>query len=146
MHNKNVDALKHAKLPTTKTQLKIFLGMCNVHRRFVKDFAERAKPLNALTMAEIPPDLPPPTDVAIAAFEDHRHYCAHRYLPYQRQIVNLSSTLTHAPTRLVVHFSRRSRANWFILSDIEAEDSPLPSKTTQQRRANASASCGRSSI
>jgi len=63
-----VDALKHAKLPTTKTQLKSFLGMCNVYRRFLKDFAKRAKPLNVLTRAEIPPDLPPPTGVAIAAF------------------------------------------------------------------------------
>jgi len=47
--------------------------MCDVYRRFVKDFAKRAKPLNALTRAEIPPDLPPPTDVAIAAFEDLRN-------------------------------------------------------------------------
>jgi len=31
VHNKNVDALKHAKFPTTKTQLKSFLGMCNVY-------------------------------------------------------------------------------------------------------------------
>jgi len=73
VHNKNVDALKHAKFPTTNTQLKSFLGMSNVYRRFVKDFAKRAKPLNALTKAEIPPDLPPPTDVAIAAFEDLRN-------------------------------------------------------------------------
>jgi len=72
VHKKNVYALKHAKLPTARTQLKSFLGMCNVYRRFVKDFANRAKPLNALTRADIPPDLPPPTDVAIAAFEDLR--------------------------------------------------------------------------
>jgi len=68
-----VDALKHANFSTTKTKLKSFLGMCNVHRRFVKDFAKRAKPLNALTRAEIPPDLPPLTDVAIVAFEDLRN-------------------------------------------------------------------------
>jgi len=73
VHNKNVDALKHSKFPTTMTQLKSFLGMCNVYRRFVKDCAKRAKPLNALTRAEIPPDLPPPTVVAIAAFEDLRN-------------------------------------------------------------------------
>jgi len=73
VHNKNVDALKHAKFPTTKTQLKSFLGMCNVYRRFLKDFAKRAKPLNALTRAEILPVLPPPTDVAIAAFADLRN-------------------------------------------------------------------------
>jgi len=39
----------------------------------VKDFAKRAKPLNALTRAEIAPDLPPPTDVDVAAFEDLRN-------------------------------------------------------------------------
>ena len=73
VHIKNVDALKHAKFPTTKTKLKSFLGMCNVYRRFVKDFAKRGKPLNALTRAEIPPELPQPTDVAFAAFEDLRN-------------------------------------------------------------------------
>jgi len=31
VHNKNVDALKHASFPTTKTQPKSFLGMCNVY-------------------------------------------------------------------------------------------------------------------
>ena len=73
VHNKNLDALKHAKFPTTKTQLKSFLGMCNVYRLFVKDIAKRPKPLDALTKAEIPPDLPPPTDATIAAFEDLRN-------------------------------------------------------------------------
>jgi len=72
VHNKNFDSLKHAKFRTTKTHLKSFLGMCNVYRRFVKGFAKRAKPLNALIRAEIPPDLPPPTNAAVAAFEDPR--------------------------------------------------------------------------
>jgi len=36
VHNKNVDALKHASFPTTKTQLKCVLGMCSVYRRFLK--------------------------------------------------------------------------------------------------------------
>jgi len=44
VHNKNVDALKHAKFPTTKTQMKSFLGMCNVYQRFVKDFANERSP------------------------------------------------------------------------------------------------------
>jgi len=71
-HNENVDALKHASFPTTKTQLKSFLGMCNVYRHFVKDFAKGAKPLNAISCAEVPPDVPKPTDAALAAFEDLR--------------------------------------------------------------------------
>jgi len=68
VHNKNVDDLKHAKFPTTKAQLKSFMGICNVYRRFVNDFAKRAKPLNAVTRAEIPPDVRTPTDAAVAAF------------------------------------------------------------------------------
>jgi len=72
VHKKNVNELKHASFPTTKTQLKSFLGMCNVYRRFFKDFAKRAKPLNAMTRAEIPPDLPISTDAAPAAFGDLR--------------------------------------------------------------------------
>jgi len=69
VHNRNVDALKHASFPTTKTQLKSVLGMCNVYRRFLKDFAKRAKPLNAMTRAEVPPDIQKPTDAALAAFD-----------------------------------------------------------------------------
>lgn len=46
--------------------------MCIVYRRFVKDFAKRAKPLNAMTKAEVLPDLPVPTDAARAALEDLR--------------------------------------------------------------------------
>jgi len=72
VHNKNVDALRHASFPTTKTQLKSFLGMCNVYRPFVKDFAKRVKPLNAMTRSEVPPDLSTPTDAALAAFDDLR--------------------------------------------------------------------------
>jgi len=52
--------------------MKCFFGMCTFYRRFVKDFAKRAQPLNAPTRAEVPPDLPPPPDAALAAFEDLR--------------------------------------------------------------------------
>ena len=67
VHNKNVDALKHASFLTTKNQLTSFLGMCSVYRLFVKDFAKRAKPLNSMTRSEVPPDLPKPTDAALTA-------------------------------------------------------------------------------
>lgn len=72
MHNKNVDALKHTTFAYTKTQLKSFLGMYNVYRRFVKDFAKRAKPSSAPTRVVLPPDLPAHTDAEIASFEDLR--------------------------------------------------------------------------
>jgi len=69
VHDKIVDALTNASFPTTKTWLIIFLWMCNVYRRFVKDFAKREQPLNAMTRAEVPPDIPKPSGVALAAFD-----------------------------------------------------------------------------
>jgi len=47
--------------------------MCNVYRRFVKDFAKRAKPLKNLTRAKVPPHLPTHTDAQAASFEDLRN-------------------------------------------------------------------------
>lgn len=46
---KNTKALKKAQYPQTQTQLRSFLGMCNVYRRFVSNFARVAAPLNVLT-------------------------------------------------------------------------------------------------
>jgi Reverse transcriptase (RNA-dependent DNA polymerase) len=45
---KNTRALRTAKPPTTQTELRSFLGLCNVYRRFVSGFAKIAEPLNAL--------------------------------------------------------------------------------------------------
>jgi len=70
VHNQNVDALKQAKFPKTKTQLKSFSGMCNVNRRLAQEFSKRSKPLNAKTRAEVPLDFPKPLDAAFAAFSD----------------------------------------------------------------------------
>ena len=46
---KNVDAISRAEPPTTKTQVRSFLGLCGVYRRFVPHFASIAKPLTVLT-------------------------------------------------------------------------------------------------
>ncbi|CDF40411.1 unnamed protein product [Chondrus crispus] len=40
--------MKKAQEPTTQTELRSFLGMCNVYRRFVANFERTAAPLNAL--------------------------------------------------------------------------------------------------
>jgi Reverse transcriptase (RNA-dependent DNA polymerase) len=45
---KNTQALRTAKPPTTQTELRSFLGLCNVYRRFVSGFAKIAALLNAL--------------------------------------------------------------------------------------------------
>ena len=44
----NVESLRQAKPPTTKTQLRSFLGLCNVYRRFIEKYAMIAHPLNSL--------------------------------------------------------------------------------------------------
>lgn len=44
----NVELLHQAQPPTNKTQLRSFLGLCNVYRRFIDDFAKLAHPLNKL--------------------------------------------------------------------------------------------------
>ncbi len=43
---KRKDALEGFQFPTTQTQVRSFLGMCNVYRRFLKDFGKIAGPLN----------------------------------------------------------------------------------------------------
>jgi hypothetical protein len=45
---KNTRALRTAKPPSTQTDSRSFLGLCNVCRRFVNGFAKIAAPLNSL--------------------------------------------------------------------------------------------------
>jgi Reverse transcriptase (RNA-dependent DNA polymerase) len=45
---KNTRALRTAKPPSTQTELRSFLGLCNIYRRFVNGFAKITAPLNSL--------------------------------------------------------------------------------------------------
>jgi RNase H-like domain found in reverse transcriptase/Reverse transcriptase (RNA-dependent DNA polymerase)/Integrase zinc binding domain/Integrase core domain/Chromo (CHRromatin Organisation MOdifier) domain/Retroviral aspartyl protease len=65
---KNTKNLRVAKLPTTQTELKSFLGLCNVYRRFVPRFAAVASPLTALLRKDVPFHLPLLSDEQVAAF------------------------------------------------------------------------------
>ena len=51
--NKTTENVKLLDPPTTKTEVRSFLGMCNVYRRFIKDFATIARPLTSLTKKEV---------------------------------------------------------------------------------------------
>ena len=66
---KNTAALQGFKEPTTQTQLRSFLGMCNVYRRFVPNFARVAAPLNQLLKKGQGPDLEPFDEAQRGAFE-----------------------------------------------------------------------------
>jgi len=49
VNQNNIKSLAQALPPRNQTELKSFLGMCNVYWRFVKDYAHIAKPLTKLT-------------------------------------------------------------------------------------------------
>jgi len=77
VNEKNLKAIKKAVLPKTQTQLRSFLGMCNVYRRFTVDFAQTAKPLNDLNSVKLPKRLSPPTSEEQAAFDKLREQLCH---------------------------------------------------------------------
>ncbi len=54
---KNTRALQEAKHPQNQTELRSFLGLCNVYRRFVPRFASLAAPLNELLKKHQPVDI-----------------------------------------------------------------------------------------
>ncbi|CDF40057.1 unnamed protein product [Chondrus crispus] len=56
-HLKNVDR-SQKRLPRTQTELRSFLGMCNVYRRFIDHFAKIAAPLTAMLRKGGPDVLP----------------------------------------------------------------------------------------
>jgi len=69
VNEKNLKAIRKAIYPKTQTQLRSFLGMCNIYRRFTADFAKVAKPLNKLVSSSLPKKLCLPTMEEQAAFD-----------------------------------------------------------------------------
>lgn len=69
MLSARVESLKLIELPKTKKEVRSFLGLASLYRRFVKEFAKIAKPLHDLTKAEVPSVLPPLTEEQVEAFE-----------------------------------------------------------------------------
>lgn len=65
---KKIDCLRYAKHPTTQTQLRSFLGLCNVYRRFVPNYAAVAHPLNQLLTKGNPSKLPSLNEEQTKAF------------------------------------------------------------------------------
>jgi len=61
VNEKNLKAINKAIFPKAQTQQRSFLGMFNVYRRFMVEFAKIAKPLNDLNSVKLPKRLSPPT-------------------------------------------------------------------------------------
>jgi len=72
VNEKNLVGLRHAGPSPTKKDLRSFLGMCNVYRRFVKDYAQVARPLTALTSPKASDPLLPFSRDQREAFEELR--------------------------------------------------------------------------
>lgn len=62
VEEKNTDAVKKFLFPASQTEMRSFLGMCNVYRRFIPKFARMAAPLNQILKKGHPVALPPPTE------------------------------------------------------------------------------------
>lgn len=77
VNEKNLVGLRKAEPPTTKKSLRSFLGMCNVYRRFVKDYAAVARPLTALTSSKVADPLPKFNEEQVKAFEDLKWRLTH---------------------------------------------------------------------
>ena len=66
---KNLRALWGLRCPETQTQVKCFLCICGVYRRFVADFTKIVKPLTALRSTKLPKKLLPPSGKNTDALE-----------------------------------------------------------------------------
>ena len=70
VERRNVVSIERAQPPRNQTELRSFLGMCNVYRRFVKGFAKIAAPLNRKTGKDQPFEFEVLTDEEYEAFEE----------------------------------------------------------------------------
>ena len=68
VQDNNIRGLREASPPRCKKNLRSFLGMSNVYRRFVKDYAQVARPLAAMTSSKRPDRWGTLSDEALGAF------------------------------------------------------------------------------
>ena len=70
VQDKRIRGLKEASPPRCKKDLRSLLGMCNVYRRFFKDYAQVARPLATMTSSKRPDRWGTLSDEASGAFEE----------------------------------------------------------------------------
>ena len=70
VEGRNFIATELACAPTNQTELRSFLGMCNVYRRFVQGFSKIAAPPNKKTSKNQPYDVEVVTGTEYAAFDE----------------------------------------------------------------------------
>ena len=68
MDSEQVSAIMSFPPPTSQRELSRFIGLANAYRRYIKDFAQLARPLNALLRKSSTSTTPFLSDSALAAF------------------------------------------------------------------------------
>ncbi len=68
MANRNTDAIQGFKVPTTQTELRSFLGLRIVYRRFIPNFVRVAATLTELLRKERGRSVPQLSESQLAAF------------------------------------------------------------------------------
>ena len=69
MNQKNIKILAQTFSPRNQTELKSFLGMCNVYWRINTVYAHIVKPLTKLTSKKLPHILPPLDATQLATYD-----------------------------------------------------------------------------
>jgi hypothetical protein len=107
---KNTNALKRATLPRTQTELRSFLGLCNVYRRFVPRFAALAAPQNIyLTKGNPPYWANSRKQRGNSSKRLDRSCCLRRYWHYPAGMVTYGWIWTHPTPSWDVSCCRNSR-------------------------------------
>ena len=70
VERRNFITIERARPPTNQTELRYFLQICNMYRRFVQGFAKIAVPLNEKTSKDQANKFEALTDTEYAAFEE----------------------------------------------------------------------------
>lgn len=122
MANTNADAIEGFKEPITQSELRSFLGLCNVYRRFVPNFSRVAAPLNKLLTKEYQADLKPFKEEERKAFRLLKKALASPpILRLPREGLPYSVDTDACNTRLDVHYCKRIQMERDILLDSGAD-------------------------
>jgi hypothetical protein len=115
--DKNTAALPKALPPTTQTELRSFLGLCKVYRRFVPGFAKIAGPFNNLLRKGESPQLGPLNAEQLVAFNSLREKLFHSPSWRSRGRKAISPSTRMLPrTRSAASFSRTNLKEIDVLS------------------------------